>query len=71
MVFLNAVERRWIEKLGGMNIFSVFDYGSIQTPPLGGTTLPDVTRDSLIRLANDMGLAVRGAALHRLGAKTH
>lgn len=59
VVFLDAVERRWVEELGGMNVFFVFDDGSLQTPPLTGTILPGVTRDSLITLARDMGLAVR------------
>jgi branched-chain amino acid aminotransferase len=59
VVFLDAIERRWIEELGGMNIFFLFEDGSIQTPPLDGTILHGVTRDSLIRLARDMGLTVR------------
>lgn len=59
VLFLDAVERRWIEELGGMNIFFVFDDGSLLTPPLGGTILPGITRDSLIRLARDRGLVVR------------
>jgi branched-chain amino acid aminotransferase len=59
VVFLDAVERRWVEELGGMNVFFVFDDGSIQTPPLGGTILPGITRDSLIVLARDLGLTVR------------
>ena len=59
VVFLDAVERRWVEELGGMNVFFVFDDGSIQTPPLDGTILHGVTRDSLLRLARDMGLTVR------------
>jgi branched-chain amino acid aminotransferase len=59
VVFLDAVERRWIEELGGMNIFFVFEDGSLQTPPLDGTILHGVTRDSLIKLACDMGRTVR------------
>ena len=59
VVFLDAVERRWVEELGGMNIFFVFDDGSLQTPPLTGTILPGVTRDSLITLARDLGLTVK------------
>ena len=59
VVFLDAVEHRWVEELGGMNIFFVFEDGSLQTPPLGGAILPGVTRDSLITLARDMGLSVR------------
>ena len=59
VVFLDAAERRWIEELGGMNIFFVFDDGSIQTPPLTGTILPGITRDSILALARDAGLTVR------------
>jgi branched-chain amino acid aminotransferase len=59
VVFLDAIERRWIEELGGMNIFFVFDDGSLLTPPLGGTILAGITRDSLLQLARDMGLTVR------------
>jgi branched-chain amino acid aminotransferase len=59
VVFLDAVERRWVEELGGMNLFFVFDDGSVVTPPLGGTILPGVTRDSLIALLRDEGLTIR------------
>jgi branched-chain amino acid aminotransferase len=50
---------RLVEELGGMNIFFVFEDGSLQTPPLTGTILPGVTRDSLITLARDRGITVR------------
>jgi branched-chain amino acid aminotransferase len=59
VVFLDAVERRWVEELGGMNVFFVFDDGSMQTPPLSGTILPGITRDSLLTLARDEGLTIR------------
>jgi branched-chain amino acid aminotransferase len=59
VVFLDAIERRWVEELGGMNVFFVFADGSVQTPPLTGTILHGVTRDSLLTLARDMGLTVR------------
>ena len=58
VVFLDAAERKWIEELGGMNLFFVFDDGSIITPPLGGSILPGITRDSLITLAREEGLSV-------------
>jgi len=58
VVFLDAVERRYIEELGGMNVFFVFDDGSLSTPPLG-TILPGITRDSIIALAKDAGMPVR------------
>jgi len=58
VVFLDAVERRYIEELGGMNIFFVFDDGSLLTPPLG-TILPGITRDSIMALAQASGTRVR------------
>ena len=42
-----------------MNVFFVFDDGSMLTPPLGGTILPGVTRASLLTLATDKGITVR------------
>lgn len=59
VVFLDANERRWIEELGGMNLFFVFADGSLLTPPLDGTILPGITRDSLLTLAREQGLNVR------------
>ncbi len=59
VVFLDAAERRWVEELGGMNVFFVFDDGSMLTPPLGGTILPGVTRDSILTLARSEGRSVR------------
>ena len=56
VLFLDAAERRWIEELGGMNIFFVLDDGSLRTPPLTGTILPGITRASILQLARDEGL---------------
>jgi branched-chain amino acid aminotransferase len=53
--FLDAVERRWVEELGGMNLYFVFDDGSIVTPELTGTILEGITRSSLLTLAGDLG----------------
>jgi branched-chain amino acid aminotransferase len=58
VVFLDAVERRWVDELGGMNIFFVYDDGSLATPPLSGTILPGITRDSVITLARAAGREV-------------
>lgn len=55
VVFLDAVENRWLEELGGMNIFLVTDDGRLLTPELSGTILEGVTRDSLITLAGELG----------------
>lgn len=57
--FLDAAEHKWIEELGGMNLFFVFDDGTMITPPLSGTILPGITRDSVLQLAQKQGLTVR------------
>jgi branched-chain amino acid aminotransferase len=59
VLFLDATEHKWIEELGGMNLFFGFADGSLLTPPLSGTILAGITRDSLITLAREEGLAVR------------
>ncbi|QOC93137.1 branched-chain amino acid aminotransferase [Micromonospora craniellae] len=55
VVFLDAVERRFVDELGGMNVFFVYDDGSVATPPLTGTILPGITRESVIALAEAAG----------------
>jgi branched-chain amino acid aminotransferase len=59
VVFLDAAEHRWVEELGGMNVFFAFDDGTLVTPPLSGTILPGITRESLLELAREEGLTVR------------
>ncbi|MDT3398116.1 branched-chain amino acid aminotransferase [Streptomyces sp. B1866] len=57
VVWLDATERRWIEEMGGMNLY--FVYGDrIVTPELSGSLLPGITRDSLLRIAADLGYRV-------------
>src|SRR4051794_35820927 len=58
VVYLDAVERKHIDELGGMNVFFVLDDGSLVTPPLTGTILPGITRDSVIKLAGRAGRRV-------------
>jgi len=53
--FLDAAERRWVEELGGMNLFFVYDDGSIVTPELSGSILAGITRSSLLTLAEERG----------------
>jgi branched-chain amino acid aminotransferase len=55
VVFLDAVEHRWLEELGGMNVFLVLDDGRLVTPEISGTILEGVTRDSVITLARELG----------------
>jgi branched-chain amino acid aminotransferase len=59
VVFLDAVEHRWVDELGGMNIFFLFDDGRIVTPPLTGTILPGITRASIIELLKRRGVEVQ------------
>ena len=59
VIFIDGAEHRWIEELGGMNLFFVMADGSIVTPALNGSILPGITRDSLITLARDQGITVR------------
>ncbi|NUU25118.1 MAG: branched-chain amino acid aminotransferase [Streptomycetaceae bacterium] len=61
VVWLDANERRWIEEMGGMNLYFVRGRGAdarILTPTLTGSLLPGITRDSLLTLAADRGYAV-------------
>jgi branched-chain amino acid aminotransferase len=61
VVWLDAVERRWVEEMGGMNLYFVFGEGEqarLVTPELTGALLPGITRDSLLTLARDHGLSV-------------
>jgi branched-chain amino acid aminotransferase len=59
VVFLDAVQRSYVDELGGMNVFFVYDDGSVVTPPLTGTILPGITRDALLTLAAEAGHEVR------------
>jgi branched-chain amino acid aminotransferase len=55
VAFLDAVEHKWVEELGGMNLFFVQSDGTIVTPELTGTILEGVTRSSILELAGDLG----------------
>lgn len=62
VVWLDAINRRFIEEMGGMNIFFVYrDATSVTlvTPELTGTLLEGVTRDSLLTIAPSLGLKVQ------------
>ncbi len=58
VMWLDAQERRYVEECGVMNVFFVVRE-EILTPPLGGTILPGITRDSVITLLRDKGYRVR------------
>ena len=61
VVWLDAFEKRYVEEMGGMNLFFVLGSGDdaeMVTPELTGTLLPGITRDSLLTLAGDLGYRV-------------
>jgi branched-chain amino acid aminotransferase len=57
VLWLDGVERQYIEEVGSMNIAFVID-DELVTPPLTGTILEGVTRDTVLQLAKDWGIHV-------------
>ncbi len=55
VLWLDAVERRWLEEIGTMNVFARIGEALV-TPPLGGTILAGITRDSILTLARERGI---------------
>ena len=61
VVWLDSQERKWVEEMGGMNLYFVKGKGSdatIFTPRLTGTLLAGITRDSILTVAKDLGYKV-------------
>jgi branched-chain amino acid aminotransferase len=61
VVWIDAIERKWVEEMGGMNLYFVKGSGAnarVVTPKLTGTLLPGITRDSILTVAADLGYAV-------------
>jgi branched-chain amino acid aminotransferase len=54
--FVDAAERKWVEELGGMNLYFVKADGTLVTPPTSGTILEGVTRSSILQLGSELGL---------------
>ncbi|MGP4112101.1 branched-chain amino acid aminotransferase [Streptomyces sp. 4N509B] len=66
VVWLDAAERRWVEEMGGMNLYFVRGRGAdarLVTPELTGALLPGITRDSLLTIAADLGYATQEARI--------
>ncbi|WP_031515921.1 branched-chain amino acid aminotransferase [Desulfofalx alkaliphila] len=57
VLWLDAKEQRYIEEVGAMNIFFVYQ-DKLVTPPLTGSILPGITRASIIEMARDLGYQV-------------
>ncbi len=58
VLWLDGVERKYIEEVGAMNIFFKIN-GTVVTPMLNGSILPGVTRNSCIALCKSWGLPVQ------------
>ncbi|MEX1211251.1 MAG: branched-chain amino acid aminotransferase [Balneolaceae bacterium] len=57
ILWLDAIEKKYVEEVGTMNIFFKID-GTLVTPELSGSVLNGITRRSVIDLAQDRGLTV-------------
>ena len=62
VLFLDALEHKYLEELGGMNVM-VVQGNTLRTPPLGDTILNGVTRASLVEIARDLGMETSEAPL--------
>ncbi len=58
VLWLDAVDGRYVEEVGAMNICFVYDGNRIVTPPLSDSILAGVTRDSVLKLAPALGYEV-------------
>lgn len=75
VIWLDGIERKWIEEMGTNNLFFVYGSGGdarLVTPSLSGSLLAGITRDSLLTLATDAGFAVeeRRISLQELEEKS-
>lgn len=57
VLWLDGIERKYIEEVGTMNVFFKID-GEVITPSLEGSILPGITRDSVIELVRSFGINV-------------
>ena len=58
VVFLDAVHRKYVDELGGMNVFFVYGKDRTVVTPQLGTILPGITRDAILTLAGEFGYQV-------------
>jgi branched-chain amino acid aminotransferase len=56
VLWLDGAEHRYVEEVGAMNIFFVFNGNQLVTPQLNGSILAGVTRDSVLKLSSMLGL---------------
>lgn len=66
VVWLDATHKRYVEEMGGMNLFFVYRDGEevrLVTPKLTGSLLAGVTRDSILTLASELGYEAEEAMI--------
>jgi len=57
VLWLDGVEKKYIEEVGAMNVMFKIN-GEVVTPELSGSILPGITRDSCIQILKDKGISV-------------
>ncbi|MBE7036455.1 MAG: branched-chain amino acid aminotransferase [Ruminococcaceae bacterium] len=62
VLWLDGVERKYIEEVGAMNIFFKID-GKVVTPALNGSILAGITRNSCLKVLNAMGIDAKEARI--------
>jgi branched-chain amino acid aminotransferase len=55
VLWLDALEHKYVEEVGAMNIFFVID-GKLATPKLTGSILQGITRKSILQISRDLGI---------------
>ena len=55
VLWLDGVEHKYVEEVGSMNIFFLFK-DALVTPALNGSILPGITRDSVLKMAKELGI---------------
>ncbi len=63
VLWLDAIEQKYLEEVGTMNIFIHFE-DEVVTPPLGGTILPGITRNSVLTILKDWGYNMNERRIH-------
>lgn len=61
VIWLDAIHKKYVEEMGGMNLFFVYQSGDrvkLVTPSLTGTLLAGITRDTMMIVAKDLGYEV-------------
>lgn len=63
LIWTDAKEHKYIEESGTMNIMFLID-DTLFTPSIGGTILPGITRDSVLKIAHSWGVKINETSIH-------